>query len=218
MSKIVVHPCDLYDEYYKKWIPIFCKIEFTGGNLSISGVIGPKRDGNAYGGCGQIDMEFDHKNKEDNDSRYSNPIKAEDLKFSDGWNKTKWYKFLEIWKHYHLNNMKSACEHQEKFGWNYESHRGMFIEAKNAKRQDEYNEVIALLETSPQDYEVEGEYGERYKLSDDGKLLKYDEFHGHHCPICGYSIGSSWLRREIPQDVIEFLNSLPDTDQKPAWV
>lgn len=52
----------------------------------------------------------------------------------------------------------------------------------------------------------------------------YEEHHdketykGENCPVCGYSIGSAWLKVELPQSVIDFLVSLPDTDRKPAWV
>lgn len=38
------------------------------------------------------------------------------------------------------------------------------------------------------------------------------------CKDCGYHIGTAWLFEEIPQDVIDFLKSLPETDQTPAWV
>lgn len=34
----------------------------------------------------------------------------------------------------------------------------------------------------------------------------------------GYRYGSKWLKEEVPQDVIDFLFSLPDADQKPAWI
>lgn len=33
-----------------------------------------------------------------------------------------------------------------------------------------------------------------------------------------YSYGSAWLRKEVPADVIAFLESLPETDITPAWV
>lgn len=38
------------------------------------------------------------------------------------------------------------------------------------------------------------------------------------CPDCGYRLGSQWLTREVPEDAIDFLKSLPDTDKTPAWV
>ena len=52
---------------------------------------------------------------------------------------------------------------------------------------------------------------------------KYDDhkdsnFHGQKCLICGYSIGSSWNREDVPQWALRWLASLPDTDKTPAWV
>ena len=38
------------------------------------------------------------------------------------------------------------------------------------------------------------------------------------CPTCGYKLGHSWLREEVPADVLELLYSLPVTDKTPAWV
>lgn len=38
------------------------------------------------------------------------------------------------------------------------------------------------------------------------------------CPVCGYKYGSAWRTEAIPQDVIDFLFSLPNTDITPAWV
>lgn len=33
-----------------------------------------------------------------------------------------------------------------------------------------------------------------------------------------YAYGSAWLQQELPQDVIDFLATLPETDKQPAWV
>lgn len=33
-----------------------------------------------------------------------------------------------------------------------------------------------------------------------------------------YKYGSSWLKKELPIEVIRFLISLPDSDKQPAWV
>lgn len=161
--KKVIHPCDVPMWDGKKY-PMFCEIEFTDGTLSICGVIGPNRWGNAKGGAGQIAMEFDHLDKSQNDSRYSDPIKARDLRFAPGWNRAKWYKLLEYWHNWHLNDMHSECEHQEAAG------------------------------------------------------ISYNSDPSNVCEVCGYKIGTAWTRREVPQDVIDFLFSLPDTDRVPAWV
>jgi hypothetical protein len=70
--------------------------------LSIMGVIGALPSGNSRGGCGQINMEFAHRNPADNDKRYANPIKPSVINFAKGWNAEKWYDLLDIWKKYHM--------------------------------------------------------------------------------------------------------------------
>lgn len=97
--------------------PLFCKIEYTGSKLSISGVIGPKSNGDAWGGCGQIEMEFKHRNPAHNDSRTHELITPESMEFAAGWNADTWLEFLEVWHLYHLNDMKPECEHQRAAGW-----------------------------------------------------------------------------------------------------
>ena len=41
---------------------------------------------------------------------------------------------------------------------------------------------------------------------------------GKPCPVCGYKYGHSWLTEEVPQDVIDWLCSLPESPVEPAWV
>jgi hypothetical protein len=38
-------------------IPVFVKVIFDGTRLSITGVEGPRRNGNCYGGCGKITLD-----------------------------------------------------------------------------------------------------------------------------------------------------------------
>jgi hypothetical protein len=98
---------------------IFCKVKIKeehGINvLSISGVEGPMVNGNARGSCGQINMCYKHSNPEHDDKRYGEHkvIKV----FADGWTSEKWFKFLEIWNDWHLNDMRSYCNHQKDLGW-----------------------------------------------------------------------------------------------------
>lgn len=91
---------------------VFIKIGFTAGKLSISGVEGPLASGNARGSCGQIATGYAHRNPADNDSRYSKPKKFRSNQFADGWDSEKWLDLLDIWKRWHLNDMKANCEHQ----------------------------------------------------------------------------------------------------------
>lgn len=195
MLEKVIHPCDVPQWDGKKW-PVFCKIEISDdGRLSITGVIGPNHYGNAKGGCGQIDSEFDHQDKSENDARYDHPIKSSELRFAPGWNRAKWYEFLHIWKVWHLNDMQPACEHQRALGWDKEP----------------------IDPTRPTtDYDKFDGHSSSWNL----KGWVYPPL-GHltePCPVCGYKYGSAWLTVELPTDVIEFLQSLPDTDRKPAWV
>jgi hypothetical protein len=97
---------------------LFCKIEYSAeGRLSISGVIGPKPNGDAQGGCGQIDMEFAHRNPADDDRRHSEPVRPEEITFSDDWSTGIWLHFLDVWHRWHLNDMRASCEHQRELGW-----------------------------------------------------------------------------------------------------
>ena len=125
----------------------FCEINYDEDkkNLSITGVIGPMRNGNSNGGCGQI-----------------NPIEPDSL--TEDWNYDMIETFNLIWENYHLNDLQAGCEHQQALNWTYESHKGKA------------------------------------------------------CPICGYKIGSQWMRKEVPEWVINWLFNLPDSQIKPAWV
>lgn len=38
------------------------------------------------------------------------------------------------------------------------------------------------------------------------------------CPVCGYRWGSSWRAERVPTEVLQWLESLPDSTRKPAWV
>lgn len=51
----------------------------------------------------------------------------------------------------------------------------------------------------------------RIEESPDGILCK-------PCPVCGYKYGTSWLKEDVPQDVLVWLFSLPVSERLPAWV
>ena len=83
----------------------YVEIEYTNGNLSLQGVEGPLPSGACLGSCGQIGMHFNLDN-------YT-PAK--------GWDKASILQLMEIWKLYHLNDMRAECEHQRLNGITYES-------------------------------------------------------------------------------------------------
>ena len=132
-------------------VSVFCKIEYRDGRLSISGVEGPRNNGDAWGSCGQIDMRF-------------NKYRDLDFELNPAWTPSMWLKFRRTWRKWRLHDMRPECEHQRALGWTYDAHP---------------NEA---------------------------------------CPVCGYRIGSEWKRVEVPETVLSFLESLPETDIHPAWI
>lgn len=192
----IINPCKV--KIGKTFAQVFCKIEIKNGCLSISGVVGPNKWGNCRGGAGQIDMEFFHANLEHNDKRYSDlysPHKH-NMELTEGWTFATWFNFLAIWHDWHLNNMRSGCEHQRAMGWTYEDHHGIWEER-------EVKDKYVIDEYATGETEIE---------------CTYNEFKGHACPTCGYNIGSSWLKEELPLHVVYFLKNLPESKIAPAWV
>lgn len=96
--------------YNGRRMSVYCKIRFVDGKLSISGVEGPLSSGNALGSCGQIDMHYAHRNEADNDKRGA-LIEPGEFNFAEGWNADLWLDLLDVWKRWHLNDMRAGCEH-----------------------------------------------------------------------------------------------------------
>jgi hypothetical protein len=140
--KKTINPCKDQDTGSQ----VFCSIKYENGRLSICGVVGPKKNGDAVGSCGQINGSFQARD------------------YTEGWDHDTLTRFLEVWDRWHLNDMRAACEHQRKLGWTWETHPSV------------------------------------------------------PCPECGYKLGSAWLFEAVPDDVIAFLESLPDSVRVPAWV
>jgi len=97
----------------RRYANLYCTVEDRkdSGELTFTGVVGPLRSGNALGSCGQINMEFAHRNPEDN--KYPNPIDASAIHFAPGWSEDKWLDFLDAWNRWHLNNMRAGSKIQE---------------------------------------------------------------------------------------------------------
>lgn len=216
---------------------VFCKIEYSDGRLSIRGVEGPISNGDARGGCGQIDMSID-----------ADYIAA--LEYAPGWDRESVTRFVEVWGAWHLNDMRAGCEHQRKidttrqvevvsYKLTYEASKlrtdTLAAAAKAQLTGGPFNptptaKALALLdkwfadrhEPPDADSPLSGcfEVAKREQKAigwvrpdehPDGMLCK-------PCEVCGYKYGSQWLREEVPADVLAWLAALPETDIKPAWV
>jgi len=45
----------------------------------------------------------------------------------------------------------------------------------------------------------------------------YNKHPSEACPVCSYKFGTAWNTIEIPQTVLNFLKTLPETNRTPAW-
>lgn len=90
--------------------PIYCKIEWGHGRLSVTGVVGPRSMGRSYGGCGQIIMSF-----REYDSR--GHMSVDEIVPADGWSPETVRRFFDAWHKWHLNDMRANCEHQTGPEW-----------------------------------------------------------------------------------------------------
>lgn len=86
----------------KRGATTFFKITDERKYLSFTGVIGPTASGNSRGGCGQIDMEFQHRYAADDDIRWGHLIAPTEIKFEPGWDVFNWLDFLDLWKRWHM--------------------------------------------------------------------------------------------------------------------
>lgn len=77
-------------------------VEFDGTRLAFQGVIGPRRDGNCRGSGGQIAVDLA-------DVVATAPFTAADVA-----------RLAEVWKLWHLNDMRAGCAHQRRSGRRYE--------------------------------------------------------------------------------------------------
>ena len=147
---------------------VFCKIEIKDGALSITGVVGPKSNGDSHGSCGQINMGLDPSR----------------LSLAPGWTRETVSRFVAVWDRWHLNDMRSGSSVQEQWL------RDNPIPASEFAYPKSHYEVVCA------------------KLAEAG--LNPDP--------SGYNYGNAWNTERLPDEVVTFLKSLPDTDEVPAWV
>lgn len=224
---------------------IFAKIEIDKGNLSISGVHGPKSNGDAYGSCGQIDMSFKECDKRGH-------MSLADITPAPGWDAATIAQFFAVWRRWHLNDMRANCEHQVGPEWDtsrevevihygltseaYQDRKKLIDAAAEATARGELltltSEQRALLGLSdwwrdrftPPDADspLSGMFEVKKRETETAGWVHPSEHPGgllsKPCHVCRYKYGSEWKREELPADVVEFLQSLPDTDKTPAWV
>jgi hypothetical protein len=188
---------------------LFVTIAYThDGRLSITGVEGPKADGDAKGGCGQCTDALKR-------------IKT----YSDGWSAESAEKLYEVWERWHLNDMRAGCAHQRAAGWRIcQGHYAKGCDVCGGKkfvRKDGANFKSACKACGGTGL-VEPAYcapGERVK-PDKYRGATFSTYSmnsyrctadrvGDACPECGYKFGTAWLFEEVPEEVLTWLSMLP---------
>lgn len=102
--KITVLPGYLNGYRDGKPVPVHVGVEYKHGRLSISGVVGAKPNGDCWGSCGQcLDSVRD--------------ILSEEGVISKAWDEPMIQKLIEVWREWHLNDMRPYCAHQKALGW-----------------------------------------------------------------------------------------------------
>lgn len=201
--------------------------------LHITGVVGPRSNGNAYA-AGQCYDELRQgvANK--------------------GWTADKLYKLLDIWQRWHMNDVLPYCEHQRDWDggklcklYEYkmtdntrkrrdalkESIHKMLMAGYSVRLYESQRTLLGseyLVKTYdsniPDGYELSKTYTKRarelYPLESDTKFgdKHPDGILAKPCPVCGYKWGSSWRAERVPAEVLQWMESLPDSTRKPAWV
>lgn len=227
--------------------PLWIKILYIDGRLSISGVHGPLRNGEAHGSSGQ------------NSDLLPKLLKFPDQIRVEGGAETV-RRLLEIWQEWHLNSMRAHCDHQiavhnwdvkervQLWRWQLESP----VLSWQRKTKDAAQTRLLAGETVA--YSAEGleqlrkpfsvwthdeqSPGDGYKLESTSEvpvssLWPMEELgKGHHftmehchpkgllakpCPTCGHKWGSAWLYKEVPGEVLQFLASMPHDPENFPW-
>jgi hypothetical protein len=210
---------------------VFCKIELKNGCLSITGVEGPKANGNALGSCGQIDKIL------------RETFTTNRFALASNWSEDTFIRFLDIWDRWHLNDMKAGTpEQQAELGKHVfpgypTSHYSWACEILQqappftvwclpaiTPEQDAKIWASALGNTRAPKIAKVRATPETFETIEAASLhaatidkAKEPEIYGLWNDE-GYKYGSAWLREEVPSDVLEFLAGLPDSEVTPAWV
>ena len=237
----IINPCKC-EVYNGRKYNAFVKIEFNNGRLSLGGVVGPMRSGNCYGPAGQC---VDSIRKGTPTEDWSEKMIQKLCNIWDKWHLNDVRPYCSHQKelgwdemakkevtlyHYILNRETQDKKREaEKAAIQVLINGETFTPSKeqvfianlpyaitthkeiNEENKRFYEPKISLFAGDGGFTETQTLGWLRPEKHPDGILTK-------ECPICGYKYGSSWKKEEVPQDVIDWLFSLPDTKVQPAWV
>ena len=166
--------------------------------LSITGVSGPRANGDAWGSCGQNSGDL-----------------LEVTEFAPGWDRALAEETYEVWKRWHLNGMTAGSPAQEQ--WKRDN-------VFPGYPTDHYEWVKAGLAAAGLDPDP------NYLVPSEGtKMVPYGFGFGkcktqHHAcqfekpgDMVPYKYGHAWLYEALPDDVLEFIHALPQSEVAHPW-
>ena len=200
----------------------FVEIKYNDGRLSLTGVAGPEKNGNANGSCGQC-YEY----------------------LLEIGTKTA-LKLHDVWVKYHLNDMRPCCEHQVAIHkwepnlpitlYKFKQTTETLTSSYNLKRakEKELLENRAASITKEEQELLSRPYSYTSAFPGPKKGYELDKMEnktagwvrpeehpdgllGKPCPTCDYRYGSAWKKEPVPDEVLEFLASLKDGSGVYPW-
>lgn len=240
--KKIINPC-LCKTYGSVPANAFARIEYEDGQLSICGVVGPMSNGNCKGSAGQCVDEIRKGKPTDG---WTPEMLKKLCDIWDRWHLNDMRPYCQHQKE--LGWDKLAGEEITQYHYRLTSDALKQKQAAEKAALESLKKGETFTPSDEQAFFASLEYGLDIFRDPDEKLAPYYEpkkalFSGDRgptetktrgwvrfdeesdlgilckpCPVCGYKYGTSWLKEEVPQDVLDWLFSLPETNLHPAWV
>ena len=230
--KKIINPCHTPDGN------VFCEINFNDARLSITGVVGPMPNGNARGACGQINMSFAESYPEETrtySEGWTPELFAAFLAVWDKWHLNDMRAGCphqrELW-----NTAKELTVTRYTWGPSFHAARRAVEDATATPEEYQHYQTMKTrvymvtigMDTPKYETPEIGELlaggwakVEKTETKTAGWVspLKHPEgLLSKPCPVCRYAYGSAWGKETVPDEVLTFLESLPETTKTPAWV
>lgn len=238
--KKIVNPC-VCSTYYGN-AQAYAKIKYEDRRLSIFGVVGPKKNGDCKGSAGQC---VDEIRAGKPGAGWNEEMLQKFCDIWDRWHLNDMRPYCQHQKE--LGWDKLAGKKVTLYNYRITNEasrkkRNAEMEAIKALKDGrtftptaEQTKFASLPYGIKTHQEISGETALLYKPEKalypggegptEEKTLGclYEKDHpdgilGKACPVCGYKYGTSWIKEDVPQEVIDWLFALPDTTVKPAWV
>lgn len=184
-------------------IRVFVEIEYRfernqRWELSLTGVEGPKANGDCVGSCGQITVS----NKR---------LEYDRFMPAPGWNRGMIDRLAEIWDRWHLNGMRAGSPAQSAYLREHPYDR----EVDGPSHYDWAERTLraAGLEPDPNFFHPT-KSRDRIIARGSGADAYIERIPVFDVP---YSYGSAWLYEEVPADVLQWLYDLPEKAWDYPW-